>query len=157
MPVLTTIPDISAETLLGATGWAAGSQICRGTMPAFTPKPKRNKPNRSAYARGDGVRGNVANSKLPLMEWSTRNPVIRNPVPTCDMTKKRIPASRVSRRRCSKLTRQYADNAITSQAMRKKNAFEAVNTRLRLRSCRLKKNPRMAERLAVSADVYPKE
>ena len=42
MPVLISTPDISAETLLGATGCASGSQTWSGTMPALTPKPARN-------------------------------------------------------------------------------------------------------------------
>ena len=34
-------PLISAETWLGAAGWASGSQTCSGTMPAFDPAPSR--------------------------------------------------------------------------------------------------------------------
>ena len=30
---------ISAETGLGASGWARGSQACMGTSPAFDPNP----------------------------------------------------------------------------------------------------------------------
>ena len=47
-----TIPDISAETLLGATGWASGSQMCSGTMPAFTPKPAKNNRNTAPSSAG---------------------------------------------------------------------------------------------------------
>ena len=43
MPVLMITPDMRAETLLGATGCAAGSQMCNGIMPVFTPKPNRKK------------------------------------------------------------------------------------------------------------------
>ena len=32
-------PLISAETWLGAAGWASGSQTCSGTRPAFEPAP----------------------------------------------------------------------------------------------------------------------
>ena len=32
-------PLISAETWLGAAGWASGSQACSGTSPAFEPAP----------------------------------------------------------------------------------------------------------------------
>ena len=32
-------PLISAETGLGAAGWASGSQACSGTNPAFEPAP----------------------------------------------------------------------------------------------------------------------
>ena len=53
MPVLMSTPDMSAETLLGATGCAAGSQMCSGTMPALTPKPKRKSKNAAFRAPGD--------------------------------------------------------------------------------------------------------
>jgi hypothetical protein len=33
-------PDINAEMLVGAAGWASGSQTWSGTIPAFTPEPK---------------------------------------------------------------------------------------------------------------------
>src|SRR5438067_715314 len=33
------IPDITAETCVGAAGCASGSQMWRGMKPAFTPKP----------------------------------------------------------------------------------------------------------------------
>src|SRR6266496_5348425 len=39
MPILITTPDRIAETWLGATGWAIGSQICRGMIPDLAPKP----------------------------------------------------------------------------------------------------------------------
>jgi hypothetical protein len=43
MPVLMTMPDISAETLLGATGWAFRKPDVKGTRPAFTPKAEKEK------------------------------------------------------------------------------------------------------------------
>ena len=39
-PILTITPDIMAEACEGAAGCALGSQPCRGSMPAFAPKPK---------------------------------------------------------------------------------------------------------------------
>src|ERR1035438_1604529 len=41
MPRLTIAPDMSAEAGLGASGWALGSQTCKGTAPAFDPNPTR--------------------------------------------------------------------------------------------------------------------
>ena len=38
-PMLTIAADISAETLLGASGCARGSHACSGTIPAFDPNP----------------------------------------------------------------------------------------------------------------------
>ena len=39
MPVLITIPDIRADTWLGADACAGGSQKCIGTTPALKPNP----------------------------------------------------------------------------------------------------------------------
>ena len=44
MPVLSSTPDMSAETWLGAAAWAPGSQKWSGTRPAFRPKPKSASP-----------------------------------------------------------------------------------------------------------------
>ena len=41
MPDLVSTPDSRAEAGAGATGWALGSQMCRGNIPALAPKPKR--------------------------------------------------------------------------------------------------------------------
>ena len=43
-PALVRMPESSAEAGAGATGCAFGSQMCRGNMPAFAPKPKRMQP-----------------------------------------------------------------------------------------------------------------
>jgi hypothetical protein len=34
---------MKAEILLGATGWAAGSQICSGMTPALIPNPTKKR------------------------------------------------------------------------------------------------------------------
>ncbi|CKU53532.1 Uncharacterised protein [Mycobacterium tuberculosis] len=39
MPRLTIAALINADTGLGASGWARGSQACSGTRPAFEPNP----------------------------------------------------------------------------------------------------------------------
>ena len=39
MATLVITPLISAETWLGAAGWASGSQTCSGISPAFEPAP----------------------------------------------------------------------------------------------------------------------
>ena len=43
-PLLVRMPDSRAEAGAGATGWALGSQMCRGNMPALAPKPARQQP-----------------------------------------------------------------------------------------------------------------
>ena len=46
-------PLISAETWLGAAGWASGSQACSGTRPAFDPAPSRTS-TRTSVRSTDG-------------------------------------------------------------------------------------------------------
>src|SRR5258708_6382514 len=48
MPALSTTPESRDEMLLGATGWAAGSQIWNGITPALMPKPTKNSTNATA-------------------------------------------------------------------------------------------------------------
>ena len=59
MPVLINTPDIMADTLLGAAGWAAGSQTCSGMMPAFVPKPARKSRN-AAFREAGVIRSPIA-------------------------------------------------------------------------------------------------
>ena len=40
-PLLVRMPESRALAGAGATGWAFGSQMCNGNMPAFAPKPTR--------------------------------------------------------------------------------------------------------------------
>ena len=42
MPRLTITADSKAETFVGATGWASGSQLLTGTSPALTANPKND-------------------------------------------------------------------------------------------------------------------
>ena len=50
-------PDMSAETGLGASGWALGSHTWKGTTPAFDPKPTRASTKTSASHTGRQVPG----------------------------------------------------------------------------------------------------
>ena len=45
-------PDMSADTGLGASGWARGSHTCSGTAPAFDAKPASARTNASGADRG---------------------------------------------------------------------------------------------------------
>ena len=40
-PLFVRMPESRALAGAGATGWAFGSQMCSGNMPAFAPKPIR--------------------------------------------------------------------------------------------------------------------
>ena len=44
IPLLVKMPDSSADAGAGATGWAFGSQMCSGNIPALAPKPARAQP-----------------------------------------------------------------------------------------------------------------
>ena len=41
-----------AETLLGAEGWALGSQMCIGTSPALVPKPSSARMKTASFVNG---------------------------------------------------------------------------------------------------------
>src|SRR6185295_3731054 len=100
-------------------------------MPAFTPNPTKNNTKTAACEEPASLDDDAAKpekSRLPERELKRRKPISRHPVPACDITKNRTPAWRVTSLRCSKLIRQYAASAITSHAIRKKNAFDAVKT-----------------------------
>jgi hypothetical protein len=47
-------PLISAETWLGAAGWASGSQMCSGTRPALEPAPMSASRNTRPAAKASG-------------------------------------------------------------------------------------------------------
>ena len=69
------MPDMSAETLLGATGWASGSQMWSGTMPAFTPNPAKNSRKTAPCSAGgslDASRWKLPKSVLPAKADSSR-------------------------------------------------------------------------------------
>src|SRR5216683_3041725 len=103
------MPDIRAEILLGATGWASGSQMCSGMIPALTPKPAKNNKKTAAFKGSVNVALDAAKlekSSPPAREFNSKNPSNKQPVPACDMTKKRTPALRVASSLCSKLIKQ---------------------------------------------------
>src|SRR3990170_5967161 len=72
MAVFNMIPLIRADTLDGATGWASGSQTCKGTTPALAAKPKKAKKNATAAQWGGNVAWRMA-SKVYQVKPS--NPV----------------------------------------------------------------------------------
>ena len=49
MPILIITPESRAEMWLGAAGWACGSQMCSGRMPALEPKPARVRKNTALF------------------------------------------------------------------------------------------------------------
>ena len=56
-----------AEPGEGATGWAFGSQTCRGNIPAFAPKPRRIRIPAARSRPGEAALGSGA-AKAPAEE-----------------------------------------------------------------------------------------
>jgi hypothetical protein len=88
MPSLIITPDMSAETWLGAAGWASGSQTCSGITPALAPKPRARSPK--ARPAAPGVSGPAvdqsAKRKLPVQAPSSSMPASRQASPACVIT-----------------------------------------------------------------------
>ena len=74
MPRLTIAALISADTGLGASGWARGSQACNGTRPAFDPNPATVNAN-TAIRAPSGTRARAANRSAPPAADNTINPI----------------------------------------------------------------------------------
>ena len=55
MPALVRMPDSGPEIDDGASGWASGSQACRGTKPALTAKPTKKQSGGDRADRGVDV------------------------------------------------------------------------------------------------------
>ena len=97
---------MSAETLLGATGCASGSQMCSGTMPAFTPNPAKNSRKTAPCSAGRKLRcqqmeaGEIhaAGERAPAAGRRSSSMT----VPACDMMRYTTAALRVSAFSCSK-------------------------------------------------------
>src|SRR5258708_35039918 len=104
-------------------------------IPAFTPNPARKRRKTTACVEPVNLADDAAKlekSRLPATEFRSRKPIVKHPVPACDMAKNRTPACRVISFRCSNVIKQYAVSAMASHAIREKNAFDAVKTTVRL-------------------------
>ena len=75
--------------LVGAAGCASGSHTWSGMTPAFTPKPRKKSANSPSRSGPDTTwpDSSAGNDSEPDAAASVRNPAIRQPVPTCDMTR----------------------------------------------------------------------
>src|SRR6516225_4509826 len=143
-----TMPDISAEILLGATGWAAGNQMCKGIMPALTPKPRNRR--RKAAAPKDGVSvwpipWSAVKSKLPAPTASSRKPISIIPEPPRDISRYSSPPFRDSSDSWWNTTRKYAETVISYQAIRKNKTLDAVKTSVNERRRRFRKKENTPE------------
>jgi hypothetical protein len=117
-------------------------------MPAFTANPTKNSPN-STLRIGPNATWpdqSVENERDPVIEAAVKNPAIRQPVATCDMTKYRYAARRLARSSCSVVTSAAFVSVINSHANRKAIASPAANTSSTAPNRRLNAIPMKAER-----------
>jgi len=149
---------MNAEMLVGAAGWASGSQTCSGMTPALTPNPTR-KSAKSPSRRGPGAMwpdNSASNDREPGPAASARKPAIKQPVPTCDITRYRYAARRLVRSSCSVATRAAVASVISSHANRNAIASPAVNTSSTAPTSALNAAPMKADRrLKCGCPTYP--
>ena len=90
MPILMMTPDMIADTWLGATACALGSQTCSGMMPAFEPKPDQGQhEDRRRHRRRQrcpGSSGASVNEPLAGMQQARRGRTGRGS-PVCVATR----------------------------------------------------------------------
>ncbi len=125
---------MSAETGLGASGWARGSQACSGTRPALEPKPisaRMKTPSRVPWL-GCAWRSASKVSPCPAAA-SQESPARMATSPMCVMTAYQTPASRTaSSRGCPDRISTSDPAAISSQAASSVDTEAAAGTSSRL-------------------------
>src|SRR5271166_2452411 len=156
-PRLTMAADIKADTGPGASGWARGNQTCKGTAPAFDPKPTRASTKevlRAQTGRCDDLTAMTAKDWLPERVASKTNPRINAAAPNCVITAYHWAATCTSLRRAwSVRTRKSDVTAMSSQRNKNVVTLDAAGTR----SSVVTNNGRMHEavRLERPWPVYP--
>ena len=134
------MPDIMAEMLEGAAGWAWGSHTCSGTRPALVPKPK-SRSTKAAFLASSGIAPRAPSSRnaAKSKEWSPgvlihmmMNATVMRAVPRWVMTTYSRPEDTLSRFLFSYMTRRYEDTDMVSHMIRKRMALSADITRTRL-------------------------
>ena len=126
-------PDISAETGLGASGCAFGSQTWKGTTPAFEPKPTRASRKTSPRTPGERCRecsAMAANDCPSACAAKTKNPTRIRAAPTWVSTAYQEAALWTgSLRQWSTSTSASDVNAISSHSIMKVATLPALGTR----------------------------
>lgn len=84
MPIFIMMPDMTADTWLGAAGCASGSHVCRGMKPAFVPKPMTA---RRKITPPIPPVANLSKSIELFGPPSRKNITSRNAVPMCVATR----------------------------------------------------------------------
>ena len=128
-------PDISADTGLGASGWARGSQTCRGTAPAFDAKPasaSMNARERTAGGIPPAARRMSAKDCPPACGLIRTNARRIAAAPAWVITAYHCAASRAWLRWCPVSSSSREDSAISSQAAMNVATLAAVGTSSKL-------------------------
>ena len=135
MPRFTIAPDISAETGLGASGCARGSQTCSGTAPAFDAKPARastNTAERTASGSAPAWSRIAANDWPPACAPDRTSASRIAAAPAWVITAYHWAAARASARRCPVSSSSSDDSAISSHAAMNVAMLAAAGTSSRL-------------------------
>ena len=128
-------PDMSADTGLGASGWARGSHTCSGTAPAFDAKPasaRMNARERTAGGTPAAPARIAANDWPPACAPSRTSASRIAAAPACVITAYHWAASLASGRRCPVSSSSREDSAISSQAAMNVAMLPAAGTSSRL-------------------------
>src|SRR5271166_4509782 len=156
-PRFTMAADIRADTGPGASGWARGSHTCRGTAPAFDPKPTSASTKavlRTQAGRCGDLRAMTAKDWLPERVDSNTSPRINAAAPNCVIAAYHCPAT------CTSLwcawsvrTRRSDVTAMSSQRNKNVVTLDAAGTSSRV----ITNNGRMHEavRLESPWPAYP--
>ena len=131
-PRFTIAADISADTLLGASGWARGSHACNGTIPAFDPNPIPVATKTSPATVGDSPLAaslSAGNDPSTAFAENTSSPTMMATRPRWVITAYQRPArATAGRLRCSATTSSNEVSAINSQHSRKVPTLPATGT-----------------------------
>ena len=148
---------MTAETWLGATGWASGSQTCNGISPALVAEADQGEQEQQAAAvaaSGGTAAAMVLRSPVnPPAGPARRRSPAGKPFPGGSRSGRSGPPRSTLSSSSSKITRKYDASDITSHATRNRTPLRAVTTMSMLAANRLKKNQMCAERLALPVHV----
>jgi hypothetical protein len=152
-------PDISAETWLGAAGWARGSHTWSGMIPALEPKPRSASRNTALRVVGESADAAVRRSPNAVVgapAARSRKAASTSASPACVMATYHPPARMVSDSSVSVRTRKYDVRDMPSHIRRKVSTLAAQVTRLMVSRNRFSMAPRSRSEYRPSyAAVYP--
>src|SRR5512143_1554760 len=144
-------PDISAETWLGAAGWARGSHTWSGMIRALEPKPRSASRNTALRVVGESADAAVRRSPNAGVGAAGAGAS-----PACVIATYHPPARMASDSSASVRTRKYDVRDMPSHIRRKVSTLAAQVTRLMVRRNRFSMAQRSRSEYRPSyAAVYP--